>query len=134
MEIDEKLKKEVWEKGSPVSDYSPDLVRQDACGAYIIFAEYGKNTPFGWEIDHIWPKESLLKKGVKESLIDDLKNLRPLQWENNLSKGNDFPSYTAAIIGRDHNYIREQKEFIINIEVRKELCDFFKLEDNDCSL
>lgn len=134
MEIDDKLKNEVWKKGSPVSDYSPELVRQDACGAYIIFAEYGEETPFGWEVDHIWPKESLLEKGVEESLIDDLKNLRPLQWENKVSKGNSYPSYTAEVIGRDGKYIREQKEFIIGQDTRKELCDYFKIKDDDCEL
>lgn len=132
MEIDENLKRNVWEKGTPVSGYSSDLVRQDACGAYIIFTEYGKKTPFGWEVDHIWPKKSLLEKGVSESLIDNLENLRPLQWENNLSKGCNFPSYTAIVIGRDHNYIREHKELIINLEVRKALCELFNINEDDC--
>ena len=44
--------------------------------------QYGTRiSQYGWEIDHITPES---KGGTNE-----LSNLRPLQWENNLSKLDD---------------------------------------------
>ena len=37
MKDKQELKKEVWNKASRVDGYPPDVVRQDACGAYMIF-------------------------------------------------------------------------------------------------
>jgi len=66
----------VWRKGRTAPGHSPDLYRQDICGATIKRSEYGnRNSDYGWEIDHINPNGS-----------DDLSNLRPLQWENNVAK------------------------------------------------
>ncbi|MBS6329802.1 MAG: hypothetical protein KH425_09705 [Prevotella bivia] len=135
MKDKQELKKEVWNKASLVDGYSPDLVRQDACGAYMIFSHFeNQKSPFGWEIDYIYPKDALLEKGVDEQAIENIINLRPLQWENKVSKGNSYPSYTAEVIGRDGKYIREQKEFIVGQDTRKELCDYFKIKDDDCEL
>jgi hypothetical protein len=67
---------QVWEKGEKVSSNDPDKWRKDACGAWIGRISYGnRNSSWGWEVDHIDPDGG-----------DELSNLRPLQWENNLSK------------------------------------------------
>jgi hypothetical protein len=66
----------VWRKGRIIPGYNPDLYRKDICGAVMKRNEYGnRNSDYGWEIDHVNPNGS-----------DDLSNLRPLQWENNVEK------------------------------------------------
>jgi hypothetical protein len=72
---DEKVQK-VWEKGSVVSNNSPDEWRKDECGAWMNRKLYGnRESEYGWEVDHINPNGG-----------DNLDNLRPLQWKNNLDK------------------------------------------------
>ena len=72
---DERIQ-EVWEKGRIVSGNNPDVWRKDQCGAWINRNQYGnRDSKYGWEIDHINPEGG-----------DNLNNLRPLQWKNNLSK------------------------------------------------
>jgi hypothetical protein len=70
---------QVWEKGTILSGIDPNVWRKDACGAWINrSAHNGKRenpVDYEWEIDHINPNGG-----------DDLSNLRPLQWKNNLDK------------------------------------------------
>jgi 5-methylcytosine-specific restriction endonuclease McrA len=73
---------QVWEKGKAVSGYNPNVYRQDSYGSWMRFTEYGKETEAGWEIDHIIP--SIHGGG------DELRNLQPLQWENNRRKGDNI--------------------------------------------
>jgi len=48
----------------------------DECGAWIGSEEYGnRQSQYGWEIDHINPDGD-----------DQLSNLQPLQWQNNIDK------------------------------------------------
>lgn len=67
---------DVWEKGTVVTGRNPLDWRKDQCGTLIAWDEYGnRGSQYGWEIDHISPGGS-----------DNLPNLRPLQWENNVNK------------------------------------------------
>lgn len=69
----------VWEKAKIITNNDPNIWRQDQCGAWIRRGHYGnRNSEYGWEIDHITP--------VSHGGSDSLYNLRPLQWENNVSR------------------------------------------------
>lgn len=80
----------VWRKGLIVAGYDPNQLRKDACGAWIRRLDYGNTrSQNGWEIDHIKPTS---KGGA-----DSLDNLQPMQWENNRSKGDNYPNWSCAI-------------------------------------
>ncbi len=90
MECEKELLEEVWNKAINVSGYDSNVARKDCCGAWILRSEFGnRNSDFGWEIDHVYPKS----KGGG----DELDNLRPMHWRNNLAKGDDFPIYNVAV-------------------------------------
>lgn len=79
------MKKQNWQfgiRGKPLLISTPDKIRGDDCGALMVYSAYGdRSSSFGWEIDYIMPES---KGGT-----DDLSNLRPLQWQNNASKGDN---------------------------------------------
>jgi len=76
-------KKAVWQKGTVIENYSPDVWRRDKCGRYMQFSEHGnRQAESGWEIDHINP--------VANNGTDDLSNLQPLNWLNNSKKGDSL--------------------------------------------
>jgi len=76
-------------KGKIVLNNDPKIYRRDACGAWMKFNDHGdREAKYGWEIDHIHP----------ESLggTDELNNLQPLHWKNNVKKG-DSPILKCEI-------------------------------------
>ena len=76
----EETKKAVWAKGSAGSSTNPEVIRYDICNKGMYYTDYGnRNDKWGWEIDHINP--------VANGGTDALSNLQPLQWENNVKKG-----------------------------------------------
>lgn len=79
-----------WSLAIPVEGFSPDQIRRDYAGAYIMKDHYGDRTSkFGWEIDHIVP---LSKNGLYE-----INNYAPLQWENNVIKDENFPFWQTKV-------------------------------------
>ena len=105
----------IWNKATVVPGYDPDKYRQDACGAWIINEEYNnRKSPFGWEVDHIFPESKLLELNVPEELINDIVNLQPLNWLNNTSKGNDYPSYQSKVKADGEKNIINESQFIVN--------------------
>lgn len=98
MNITEDLKIRVWCKGTSVKNVDPNQYRQDACGAWIAWDRFGDiHSPYGWQIDHIYPESKLQLRRFSQESIDDLRNLRPLHWRNNASKGADYPTYHAVV-------------------------------------
>ena len=85
----------VWEKGKIVLGTNSTVRRKDQCGAWIRRKHYGdRGSKEGWEIDHIKPES--------EGGGDELSNLRPLQWENNVATGAGR-LHCVIIAWGDHN-------------------------------
>lgn len=88
----------IFSKGTPIDDCNGNELRLDAVGAFIKRSSYGRDDEkYGWEVDHIVPEDLLRKHKVPQKLIDNEINLRPLNWKNNVSKGDDYPKYRVAI-------------------------------------
>ena len=122
--MDEELKNSVWKKAKKVDGYDPDVIRQDVCGAWIIFEEYRNvNSDYGWEIDHIYPKS----RGGE----DDEINMRPMNWRNNKSKGDDYPVYRAAVSADGNNNIEVPNYMRINENVQKELKTLYNINGGE---
>lgn len=79
----------VWRKGKTIPGYPASKYRKDSCGAIIQRSMYGKKTKNGWEIDH--------DKPVSKGGGDELSNLKPLQWENNRYKSDNWPYWSCKI-------------------------------------
>lgn len=132
MVVNQELILQVWNKGIIDERYPSDLVRKDACGAYIKFDKFGdRGSIFGWEIDHIYPASMLQEKKVSQALIDDILNLRPLNWKNNLSKGCNYPFYTATVVADDEAATNKEEEVgkVVNEYIQEALNKLFNLED-----
>ena len=77
---EEEIISKVWAKGQPVENNNPDEYRKDECGAWIYFSHYNnRDSQYGWEIDHI--------SCIDDEDLENLNNLRPLQWQNFVCKG-----------------------------------------------
>ncbi|MFT4936813.1 MAG: hypothetical protein ACI9LT_003535 [Pseudoalteromonas distincta] len=68
-----------WQACSPVQGLLPSDYRVDADGNIIRWADYGSQSQYGWEIDHVLP--SALGGASHAS------NYRALHWKANRSRG-----------------------------------------------
>ena len=115
MAFTEEQRLSVWNKATTVDGFDPKMFRKDACGAWIIWDKYGvQDNIYGWEIDHIVPKVLLEQKGFSQTMIDDVRNLRALQHQNNESKGDDYPSYTAVVTSENNKNIEQERNLVVN--------------------
>lgn len=112
--FDENVINRVWERARKVDNFSPDQFRKDACGAWIIRNHYGqRNSIYGWEIDHVYPQA--LGGGDEEV------NLRAMQWENNLAKGDDYPDYKVTVQSDGNKNVHVDSQFTVNETLRSTL-------------
>lgn len=118
----------VWQKAQIVEGLDPSMYRKDACGAWMVWDKYGvQDNMYGWEIDHIVPRSLLQKKGYMPSEIDSLINLRALQHQNNTSKGDDYPSYTAIVTAEANRNVEQMQNLTVNEKLRNQLKQHFQL-------
>ena len=118
----------VWNRATIVEGYDKNRFRKDACGAWIIREKYGDNDSlYGWEIDHIVPKVLLEEKGYSQTDIDNCDNLRALQHENNVSKSDDYPSYTAVVTSEGTENVSVTKFLEVNEKKQEMLRKLYNL-------
>lgn len=99
---------DVWNKATIVDNVNPKIIRKDYAGAWIRFADYGnRNSQYGWEIDHVKP----LAQGGE----DILSNYLPLQWQNNVKKGDNYPRWSTAITADGQNNVEIEKYWKIDL-------------------
>ena len=120
MDFDAKALDEIWNKGIPKKGYDSNLIRQDACGAWILKEAFAKtDNDFAWDIDYILPK----------SLGGDerMENLRPMNRMNVVSKGNDYPEYYSALQANGSNNIESRTLHIVNEKMQEILKSLYKI-------
>lgn len=118
----EDLKRQIWNKAKTVEGKDPSSYRKDACGAWIKWDDYNqRNSDFGWEIDHVYPESLLKKKGADNDEIDNIINLRPFNWRNNVSKDQDFPVYQSSVIAEGNRNIEKKGTFVVNGALQEEI-------------
>ena len=119
--ITEETIEQVWNRATIVENYDPTSIRKDACGAWILRSQYGnRSSMFGWEIDHVYPKA--LGGG------DEFDNLRAMQWENNDSKGTDYPNYTAKVQAEGAKNVYQEVQYTVNEDLRTRLNSRYHIE------
>lgn len=117
-------KKAIWDKAETIPDKDPSIYRLDPCGDMIKWDEYANDhSPLGWEIDHTYPESTLKDLGVPQELIDDLRNLRPMQASNNATKQNHYPvyPYKKEVLGQT-----VARDYEVNKHVQNDLKDLYK--------
>ena len=98
--------KAVWSKGKMVSGYDPDEYRQDVAGAWMKYSAYGNTNNelgLGWEV--------VLCRPESKGGGDTLPNLRPLQWANNRSKGDSYPTWSSTVSSEGNTNIHKSQSF-----------------------
>lgn len=123
------LKNIAWCSALIIPEHNPDHIRQDACGAWIVYEDYNnRDSMFGWEIDHIYPVSRLRCLGVPEVLWDNPLNIRALHWRNNLSKGNEYPIYTSVVTDEGATNVSCELTYLVNEALQDELRSLFKVD------
>lgn len=83
---------QVWQKAQPVHRLDPASVRQDCFGAWIYRHAFGdRASAYGWDLDYIVPPDC----GGR----GELDNLRPLQWQNSLMRGQGRLGRAVSALG-----------------------------------
>lgn len=104
--FDENIIEQVWQKATPVENNDPNIYRKDYAGAWIRRDQYGKQTEYGWEIDHLKP--------ISLGGTDNILNLYPLQWNNKLSKSNDYPDWFTAKSAQGVHNVNKTQAWTVN--------------------
>lgn len=119
---------EAWNHARVVEGYDQSRFRKDACGAWIIRDKYrDTDSLYGWVIDHVVPQSLLREKGISEPMIDNSLNLRALQHENNESKSDDYPSYTAVVTSEGTKNVKAWKYLEVNQKKQEALKKLYNI-------
>ena len=132
--ISPELKERVWAKAIVIDGFEPNEVRKDVCGAYIIKKFSNRENIYAWEIDHISPVSVLKAHNVPEALIDNIINLRPLCYRNNISKADDIPVYNVSVEGIDDTNCEVSKKKRVLDTVLQAVLAFYKDKGYDIKL
>ncbi len=108
----------VWQNGIVVEGYDYNKFRKDSCDAWIQKDKYGLEENLGWEIDHVYPSS---KGGT-----DDLENLRPMHWQNNRSKADNYPSYQCAVKSNENKNVKSEESRTVNNALQETLKNIYK--------
>ena len=115
MVLTEELIGRIWETARAIEGIDARMVRKDPCGAWIVKDKFGiSDNEFGWEIDHIFP----LSMGGD----DNLANLRAMHCANARSKGNNYPSYIAAVTADENHNVAIRRVLKVN-KARREVLE-----------
>lgn len=99
--MNENLVEIVWQKATSVEGYDSTKWRKDFAGAWIQRSQFGIRSEYGWEIDHLMPKSL--------GGSDEIGNLLPMHWRNNVNKANNYPEFTSVVTSEGNSNIdREQ--------------------------
>ncbi len=98
----------VWQKAIVQPNNDPNVYRKDYAGAWICRGQYGQQTAYGWEIDHVRP---LSLDGSY-----NLSNLLPLHWQNNLAKSDDFPAWRSETTSEGVRNVESEKRWFVKAE------------------
>ena len=121
MNYTEEVKRRIFNRCIKIRGLDPNMWRLDAANAIICYSSYGRDDEFfGWEIDHIYPLSRLEEKNVPEDLCYDERNLRALNWNNNLSKGDDYPTYKITMTSLDNGESNTRGQWSKTVNVRKQ--------------
>lgn len=101
----ELIKNQVWGKALIVAGYNPNIWRKDLVGAWIKYDQYGENTKYGWEIDHLVP--------VARGGSDDIGNLNALHWRNNRRKSDDYPLFISELTAEGNVNVEKEQSWTI---------------------
>jgi len=104
---------------APPAEKDQKLYRLDSCGALIYLASYGKNTPQGWQVDHIFPES----KGGKKDFV----NLKAMQHQNNSSKSDSYYGYSCKLTLGDsgNNVTTGATDRTVHVLTRKKLAKLY---------
>ena len=126
---DEERRNIAWKNAVIEPGYDASKYRKDACGAWIMWDKYNvTESIFGWNVDHIYPQSKLRDLGISQELIDNPANIRALQYQNNLSKGTDYPSYIAEITSQENRNVVKRVALTINAMKQEELKRLYHLQ------
>ena len=99
------IKDILWEKAVIIDEYNPNIWRKDFSGAWIRKDQYGMESKYGWEIDHLKPQS--------QGGTDEVKNLIPIHWKNNRTKSNDYPEFKTAVTSEGNTNIDKIQSWVV---------------------